>query len=248
MTDPTCQNMRAPSEPPLAKRPSWQGCQETLEASFLCPRKTCISSRRLRMSKSFNRWSRDAVASQLPLRFHFKSMTVLLWACLKTKQHSELLQVQTRERTDRLWRKKTNKVVMLFPAFGSHSLMGCWLSLLPDATNDFWGCQSTHLTSAPCPIDIRNRINRPRQDCYNLHFRLNTEQWQTGRGARTSRFHWVSLNFLFGNILVSTHLWSTADPEDHFHNAIWVSIPILYIDFERVIYWYPWYELLHSTN
>lgn len=30
--------------------------------------------------------------------------------------------------------------------------MGCWLSLLPDTTNPFVGCQSTHFTSAPCPV------------------------------------------------------------------------------------------------
>ena len=31
------------------------------------------------------------------------------------------------------------------PDFGSQSLMGCWLSLLPDTTMPLCGCQSTHL-------------------------------------------------------------------------------------------------------
>ena len=52
-------------------------------ASFLWPLKTCSSSLRLRMSNSFIKWSLDAVSSQLPLAFHFTSITVNLWACLK---------------------------------------------------------------------------------------------------------------------------------------------------------------------
>ena len=54
-------------------------------ASFLWPRKTWSSSFRFRMSKSLQRWSRDAVSSQLPLRFNFTSITVFLWAWLETK-------------------------------------------------------------------------------------------------------------------------------------------------------------------
>ena len=48
----------------------------------------------------------------------------------------------------------TYKVARLEPVFGSHSLIGTWLSLLPEATKDFVGCQSTHLTSAPWPSNI----------------------------------------------------------------------------------------------
>lgn len=120
---PVCQKSREPSEPPLANRPSWTGCQATAEdrktaapqcllhhcvtaalswstntvvitycilchylwtdlpvASFLCPLKTCSSSFRFLMSNSLHRWSRDAVSSQLPFRFHFTSITVFLWA------------------------------------------------------------------------------------------------------------------------------------------------------------------------
>lgn len=51
-------------------------------ASFLCPLNTCSSSFRFLMSNSLHRWSRDAVSSQLPFRFHFTSITVFLWAWL----------------------------------------------------------------------------------------------------------------------------------------------------------------------
>lgn len=50
-----------------------------------------------------------------------------------------------------LW-VRTYSVARLWPVFGSQNLMGCWLSLLPDTTNPFVGCQSTHFTSAPCPV------------------------------------------------------------------------------------------------
>lgn len=116
-TYPTCQNNKEPSDPPLAKSPSWTGCQATAAnqkyrerlndynmwwlqeeslkrethpshrpvASFLWPRNTWSSSFRFRISKSLQRWSRDAVRSQLPLRFNFTSITVFLWAWLETK-------------------------------------------------------------------------------------------------------------------------------------------------------------------
>lgn len=60
-------------------------------ASFLWPRKTCSSSFRFRMSKSLQRWSRDAVSSQLPLRLSFTSMTVFLWAWLQTEHQDSSL-------------------------------------------------------------------------------------------------------------------------------------------------------------
>lgn len=158
-------------------------------ASFLCPLKTCSSSLRLRMSKSLHKWSRDAVNSQLPLRFHFTSMTVFLCACLRTKRNktqNELpflislsrLSTQTQTKisnattflskglphllTNHLSmgnkdynifvfyrRLLTYSVAKLCPVFGSQNLIGCWLSLLPDTTKPFVGCQSTHFTSAP---------------------------------------------------------------------------------------------------
>lgn len=59
-------------------------------ASFLCPLKTWSSSFRLRMSKSLQRWSREAVSSQLPLRFSFTSITVFLWACLQAERTNRL--------------------------------------------------------------------------------------------------------------------------------------------------------------
>lgn len=107
---PVFQKSREPSEPPLANRPSWTGCQATAGdkstrgqglgsallpeprllllllspvASFLCPLNTCSSSFRFLMSNSLHRWSRDAVSSQFPFRFHFTSITVFLWAWLR---------------------------------------------------------------------------------------------------------------------------------------------------------------------
>ena len=130
---PTFQKRIWPSEPPDVKRPSWTGCQQTALASFLWPRKVWRSSLRFLKSKSFSKWSLDAVMSQLPLSFHFKSMTVDLWA----------------------WR-----VAIAVPLFGSHNLIGCWLSLLPETMSDFWGCQWTHLTSAPWPRMTRSSLHR----------------------------------------------------------------------------------------
>ena len=48
-------------------------------------------------------------------------------------------------------RPNTYIVARHCPDLVSHSFSGCWLSLLPDAINDFCGCQLTHFTSAPCP-------------------------------------------------------------------------------------------------
>lgn len=123
---PTCQKSMAPSLPPLQKRPSWLGCQATLDASFLWPRNVWTSWLRFLRSNSFNRWSLDAVTNQLPFSFHFTSITVDLWAC---------------------------RVARDCPVFGSHNFTGCWLSLLPEMTRLFCGCQWTHLTSAPWPME-----------------------------------------------------------------------------------------------
>lgn len=70
--------------------------RHTPVASFLWPRKTWSSSFRFRISKSLQRWSRDAVRSQLPLRFNFTSITVFLWAWLETK-HRESTACQDAE-------------------------------------------------------------------------------------------------------------------------------------------------------
>ena len=124
---PTFQKKMAPSEPPLQKSSSWNGCHERQDASFLCPRKVCSSWSNRRMSNSLIKWSLEAVMSHWPFLFHFASITVLLCAC---------------------------SVARDWPDFGSHSFTGCWLSLLPDMTRPFCGCQSTHLTSAPCPSKV----------------------------------------------------------------------------------------------
>lgn len=178
ISHPTCQNKMAPSEPPLQNRPSWTGCQATLLDSFLCPRKTCTSTFKFLMSNSFRRWSRLAVTNQLPLLFHFTSITVLLWAWLEIKK--KLNMIRTCSFTHRFLYdllvcrqgliqihqgcgkplesapmcdigNKTYIVAKEVPDLGSHSLTGCWLSLLPEMMRPLWGCQWTHLTSAPCP-------------------------------------------------------------------------------------------------
>lgn len=68
-----------------------------------------------------------------------------------------------------LW-ARTYSVARLWPVFGSQNLMGCWLSLLPDTTNPFVGCQSTHFTSAPWPVE---KIK-------NVHFEI----------SQTLKWHW----------------------------------------------------------
>lgn len=148
---PTFQNIIEPSDPPEQKSPSWTGCHDTALASFLCPRNTCTSSRKFLRSKSFKRWSLEAVISQLPLLFHFKSMTVDLWACLPGK-HSFCREMLNQEQEC----FNTYNVAKDCPLFGSQSLIGCWLSLLPETISDFCGCQWTHLTSAPWPLNTRS--------------------------------------------------------------------------------------------
>lgn len=54
------------------------------------------------------------------------------------------------------------------PVRGSHSLMGCWLSLLPEARRLLEGCQSTHLTSAPWPEERRPFKNHITRQWLNL--------------------------------------------------------------------------------
>ena len=53
----------------------------------------------------------------------------------------------------------TYNVARLFPVLGSQSLTGCCVSLLPEAISAFWGCQSTHFTSAPCPKIKKKSLN-----------------------------------------------------------------------------------------
>lgn len=68
---PTWQNRMDPSLPPEQNRPSWLGCQATLEASFLWPRKVKTSVLRFLIRNSLGRWFLEAVTSQLPFSFHF---------------------------------------------------------------------------------------------------------------------------------------------------------------------------------
>lgn len=62
--------------------------------------------------------------------------------------------------TNKLFSKTYWRVANAWPHFGSHSLIGCWLSLLPDTMRDFCGCQWTHLTSAPCPLKTLSSWHR----------------------------------------------------------------------------------------
>lgn len=80
-----------------------------------------------------------------------------------------------------LW-ARTYSVARLWPVFGSQNLMGCWLSLLPETTNPFVGCQSTHFTSAPCPVKkvkiVHFEISQTHWEIkgctpYNRHVKLN---------------------------------------------------------------------------
>lgn len=159
---PTFQKRIWPSDPPEVKRPSWTGCQVTALASFLWPRNVWRSSLRLRKSNNFSRWSRDAVMSQFPLSFHFRSMTVDLWA----------------------WR-----VARAWPHFGSQILIGCWLSLLPDTISDFVGCQSTHFTSAPCPLITRSSWHRRKSKILKVPSSLQLTNFESV-GQKLLRISW----------------------------------------------------------
>ena len=73
-------------------------------------------------------------------------------------------------------------VARLAPVRGSHNLIGCCVSLLPEATRLLWGCQSTHLTSAPWPEtasinrqeSLANANVSARQQCmYEGRYRRN---------------------------------------------------------------------------
>ena len=109
-TYPTFQKKMAPSDPPLQKSSSWNGCHERHEASFLWPRKVCSSWSRRRMSKSLIKWSLDAVISHWPFLFHLASMTVLLWACLRKRI------IPLGER--RNLRQKWKKIITMWPEIG----------------------------------------------------------------------------------------------------------------------------------
>mmetsp|Transcript_10763 Transcript_10763/g.39534 ORF Transcript_10763/g.39534 Transcript_10763/m.39534 type:complete len:244 (+) Transcript_10763:351-1082(+) len=89
-----------------------------------CPLNTCISCM-VRMSYTLSSWSRAAVSSQLPFWFHLTDMTVFLCP----------------------WKVETS-----CPVRTSHSFTR--LSLLPDASKAFWGCQSTVFTSHPWPLSV----------------------------------------------------------------------------------------------
>mmetsp|Transcript_1129 Transcript_1129/g.3732 ORF Transcript_1129/g.3732 Transcript_1129/m.3732 type:complete len:316 (+) Transcript_1129:329-1276(+) len=110
-----------PSYPPDASSVSCCGCHATDVTSRVCPLKHSIS-RIVRTSCTFNVWSLHPVTNQFPLTFHRRHVTWFLWSC---------------------------SVPTHFPPFASHSFTS--ESLPPDASNAFDGCQSTHLTSPPCP-------------------------------------------------------------------------------------------------
>lgn len=90
----------------------------------------------------------------------------------------------------------TYNVASACPLFGSHNLMGCWLSLLPDTISAFCGCQCTHFTSAPWPlllififkVKIRIQINTiVRHSALIKHLPLSTRSsWQRKKSQTRS--------------------------------------------------------------
>ena len=66
-----------------------------------------------------------------------------------TVHDCRFVRMDCRENLDKTWVMgwchKCHMQTQTCPDFGSQSLMGCWLSLLPDTTMPLCGCQSTHL-------------------------------------------------------------------------------------------------------
>ena len=127
----------------------------TALASFLWPLNVCISSFRFLRSKSWKGniqqrcfniekvatpWANDP-CWQWWASCHFGSRrSPSLWTCEHGSSWAP-------EEID-----KCNFISHFFslppstwPDLGSHSLIGCWLSLLPETTMPLCGCQSTHL-------------------------------------------------------------------------------------------------------
>lgn len=63
-----------------------------------------------------------------------------------------------------IWWVNAYNVANAWPLFGSHNLIGCWLSLLPDTIKAFCGCQWTHFTSAPWPLSTRSSWHRKKSN------------------------------------------------------------------------------------
>ena len=81
---------------------------------------------------------------------------------------------------------------MLCPALGSQSFTGCWVSLLPEANRFFLGCQSTLMTSAPCPEnnvvickEVRYIILRTRLILFSRPLRMNSSAQRTKSNVLT---------------------------------------------------------------
>jgi len=124
--------MIAPAESPLARILLCIGCHSRQLTSFVCPF-IGSSSRNVRMSNIRISPSPPAVATRWPCGFQFTALTTALCECLP----SVLCEVGT------------YSVLMSLPDLGSQNLTN--MSLLPETTSPFVGCQSTHLTSHPWP-------------------------------------------------------------------------------------------------
>mmetsp|Transcript_4471 Transcript_4471/g.18348 ORF Transcript_4471/g.18348 Transcript_4471/m.18348 type:complete len:257 (-) Transcript_4471:226-996(-) len=116
--------MIVPSYPPDVNSVSCCGCHTTAVTSLVCPRKFS-NSFMVRMSNTLIVWSLHPVASQLPLAFHLRHVTWFLCAWMSTA---------------------------FLPSRASHRIVS--ESLPPDASRPLCGCQSTHLTSPPCPDSV----------------------------------------------------------------------------------------------
>lgn len=56
-------------------------------------------------------------------------------------------------------KSSTYIVVIASPVLGSHNLMGCWASLLPEMMSDLYGCQAMLRTSEPWPLSARSSLH-----------------------------------------------------------------------------------------
>lgn len=85
----------------------------------------------------------------------------------------------------------TDNVLISLPDLGSQNLTS--MSLLPETTNPFCGCQSTHLTSQPCPFrqpwpQTPRTPTLTRQHAFLLGFSITPDFDQTVIPARDEFF------------------------------------------------------------
>lgn len=125
----------------------------------------------------------------------------------------------------------------LWPVFGSQNLMGCWLSLLPETTNPFVGCQSTHFTSAPWPVKetkiVHSEISQT-EKLQGAHLITNVKLNEKHHRAQVTKrklnkissklFSLLSFTLINGSIFSSDHALKSSSSEKLFKKVLFKSV------------------------